>query len=310
MARYASFSAYWRAKRFAVELGRPFEGRTRAEIGEIPLPEIAFRGDDDTTMPLALMVAYERHGLDATSAQIASVWNRILPLTWFWRFRRWLLLGVRPPASGHRTEHGGEHIGAPILADLIGCLVPLRPERARVMAQRVGEIIGAGTGIEAGVLVADVSSRIAGGQSPRDAVMACEPTPGRAGAMLVGLRETAGEPWEWIVQFCADEDLRRTIPPSSLGVPEPWVRALPNLGVMLATWLGEPAEPLEAMRSAIRLGWDADTNAACVASPMAFHSGFEDLAVLDDVLPNPVRGLAGITVEEAASRCEALVEGG
>ncbi|MCG9894131.1 MAG: ADP-ribosylglycohydrolase family protein, partial [Fimbriimonadaceae bacterium] len=267
--------AFWKAKQAAVELGRPLEGWSAADIRrdhgrlESPIhrPAEGFPGDDDLTMPLALLMAWQERGLDATPDEISQAWHRSLPITWFWRFRRWQLVGRHGVAAGRNTEHRGGHIGAMLMADLCGAVSPGDSEAARRRAEAMGRVCAAGKGVEAAGWVADVAARIAGGDSAAAAVsraLAVEPAEWIKDLGAV-VQSTAMEDFpEKIAEHLAEPRLLRTILPGSLGRPEPWVRAEPNLAIVMAAWLWSGEDAWSAAMAAVRLGWDTDSNAGIV----------------------------------------------
>jgi hypothetical protein len=323
MTPFERARAFWTAKVAAVELGCPFEGWSGTDIARRHGPVETFQrdlsggfgGDDDTTMPLALLAAWEAYGIDALAGEISKEWGRKLPLTWFWAFRRRQLVGFRPPATGRGTEHRGEHVGVMLMADLCGVVSPGDPLAAQRRAAEMGVVCGFGEGVAAGEVAAAAAAQIASGMSAASAIEACRgmtfltKDPGRVPALVEGILklDRIEDVVPWTIQFCQEPRLAETILPGSLGRPEPWVHCLPNLAIVLAVWRWKGESSWQAARAAVEMGWDTDSNAGVAASPLAVRDGLSSwpealLAQLGSKIPSPLKGEENLSLEAAANR--------
>jgi hypothetical protein len=131
-------------------------------------------------------------------------------------------------------------------------------------------------------------------------------------ADLVAAKSLPGEAWQQFVKRFEMRELESTVLPSDETPPEPWVLARPNLAlVAFALWQPD-LTPVQKVALCARLGWDADSNAGMVGGLLGLKHGPEPFleswpGLVESPLPHPLRGVAPVTVGEAAARTAKLI---
>lgn len=141
--------------------------------------------NDDITFELALLKAFETHGKETCSEDIAMEWVQRIPYGWSAEdiALKNIMCGIMPPESGRRGNPYREWIGAQMRGAVCGMLAPGDPLEAARLAWMDGEISHTTNGILGEVFNAVLtalalvspmtqkSSDDAGGQAPEGATM-------------------------------------------------------------------------------------------------------------------------------------------
>ncbi len=92
--------------------------------------------NDDITFELAFLKAYQQHGSNVTSHDIAKMWLQYIPLAWSAEdfALRNLKLGIFPPQSGRFLNPFSDWIGAQMRGAICGMVAPGNPKEAARLA--------------------------------------------------------------------------------------------------------------------------------------------------------------------------------
>ena len=276
-------------------LGKPVEGRTRAQItawlreaGAYPLRDYfpvlnpapegypaadnrCLRGnivqgerDDDMDYPVVDLVILQRWGRDFTPAQVGQGWLEYLPAHQTYTAERAayrnLVNGVAPPESALYLNPYREWIGAQIRADFWGWAAPGQPERAAEWAWRDACISHTRNGIYGEMFFAALLAAALATDSLEtalEAALATLPARSRFSEMVADCRAWQAEDGDW-------EKTRDRIE-AKYGRYHP-VHTLNNAAVVLTALLYGGEDYSATVGWAVQGGWDTDCNGATAGS--------------------------------------------
>ena len=133
--------AGWLAQIIGGAVGTAVEGYTTTNITKT-LGEVRHyirkpnTYNDDITFELAFLKAYQQHGSNVTSNDIAKMWLQYIPLAWSAEdfALRNLKLGIFPPESGRFLNPFSDWIGAQMRGAICGMVAPGNPKEAARLA--------------------------------------------------------------------------------------------------------------------------------------------------------------------------------
>jgi ADP-ribosylglycohydrolase len=323
----------WLGRCAGCMLGKPVEGRTRAEIagwlraaGEYPLrdyfPRLSpapegyptpdnpclrgniLRGerDDDMDYPIVDLVIRQRYGPDFTPAQVGEIWMEFLPYHQTYTAEvaayRNLVNEVPPPESAVPFNPYREWIGAQIRADFWGWTAPGEPARAAEWAWRDACISHTKNGIYGEMFFAALLAAALATDSldtALEAALTTIPARSRFAEMVADCREWAA---------IGDWEQTRDRIEAAYGHYHP-VHTLSNAAVVLAALLHAEADYSAAVGEAVQGGWDTDCNGATAGSVWGALHGAAALpeawvAPLHDTLISAVFGYGQCALSELA----------
>ncbi|MBM3497377.1 MAG: ADP-ribosylglycohydrolase family protein [Armatimonadetes bacterium] len=304
----------WLGRCAGCMLGKPVEGRTKAQIdallaaaGEPALtdyfpaipdapPELHWhapdnpmlRGnithgvrDDDTDYTVIGLHYLEENGLDFTSQDVAHQWQQHLPYTCVYTAERVayrnLVNGINPPESATFRNPFREWIGAQIRCDAFGYAAPGWPEKAAEFAFRDAAVSHVKNGIYGEMLFA---AMIAAALVTRDleaaldAALAEIPAQSRLHEAMVETRRFCAEESDWQAAW---ERINAAYGHYH-GVHTINNAALVLMGLLYGARESDPALRYErAIALAVHGGWDTDCNGATAGSVMGALLGAEQL---------------------------------
>ena len=285
----------WLGRCAGCMLGKPVEGRTRAEIttwlqaaGELPLRDYfpvltpapegypaadnpCLRGnvvrserDDDTDYPVVDLVILKKYGPDFTPVQVGAGWMEFLPYHQTYTAEvaayRNLVNEIEPPLSALLFNPYREWIGAQIRADFWGWAAPGDPARAAEWAWRDAAISHVKNGIYGEMYFAALLAAALATDSLETALgaaLTAVPARSRFAEMVANCRQWHAEDGDW-------ERTRDHIE-ENYGVYHP-VHTLNNAALVLAALL-YGADDFSAVAGwSVQGGWDTDCNGATAGS--------------------------------------------
>lgn len=294
-----SVYAGWLGKCIGVRLGAPVENWTAAEIaanlGEVvdflPLPPgTIFKADDDTSVPLVLLRALERHGAAVTSEQFGeTLLNEIADGrgTFWWggygvstehTAYANLAAGIRAPLSGSMALNGqtlAEQIGGQIFSDLFGLVAPGRPEIAADLAERASRVTHDGEAVLGARFIAGMVSRAFDTPDPAALI--------EAGLALIPATSTYARVVNAVVAHHrgAPDDWRSAYAMLTAGFGYDRyggvVHVIPNAGVVALALLYSGGDFARGIRIATNAGWDTDCNAGNVGAILGTAVGLDGI---------------------------------
>lgn len=133
--------AGWLAQIIGGAVGTAVEGYTTSNITKT-LGEVRHyirtpnTYNDDITFELAFLKAYQKHGREITSKDIAKMWLQYIPLAWSAEdfALRNLKLGIFPPESARFLNPFSDWIGAQMRGAICGMVAPGNPREAARLA--------------------------------------------------------------------------------------------------------------------------------------------------------------------------------
>lgn len=133
--------AGWLAQIIGGAVGTALEGYTTSNITKT-LGEVRHyirtpnTYNDDITFELAFLKAYQKHGREITSKDIAKMWLQYIPLAWSAEdfALRNLKLGIFPPESARFLNPFSDWIGAQMRGAICGMVAPGNPREAARLA--------------------------------------------------------------------------------------------------------------------------------------------------------------------------------
>jgi len=301
----------WLGRCAGCMLGKPVEGRTKAQIDAIlaaagepaltdyfpPIPDATpelhwhapdnamLRGsithgvrDDDTDYTVIGLHYLEENGLGFTSQDVANQWQQHLPYHCVYTAERVayrnLVNGLLPPESATFRNPYREWIGAQIRCDAFGYAAPGWPEKAAEFAFRDAAVSHVKNGIYGEMLFA---AMIAAALVTRnldeaiDAALAEIPAKSRLREAMIETR-----------RFCEAADWRDAWEQISAAYghyhPVHTINnaALVLMGLLYGAREADPAQQYEtAICLAVHGGWDTDCNGATAGSVMGALLGAE-----------------------------------
>jgi ADP-ribosylglycohydrolase len=304
----------WLGRCAGCMLGKPVEGRTKAQIdallaaaGEPALtdyfpaipgapPELHWhapdnpmlRGnithgvrDDDTDYTVIGLHYLEENGLDFTSHDVANQWQQHLPYTCVYTAERVayrnLVNGIMPPESASYRNPFREWIGAQIRCDAFGYAAPGWPEKAAEFAFRDAAVSHVKNGIYGEMLFAAMISAALVTRDldlAIDAALAEIPTRSRLHEAMVETRRFCAEEADWQAAW---ERINAAYGHYH-GVHTINNAALVLMGLLYGARETDPAQQYEtSIALAVHGGWDTDCNGATAGSVMGALLGAEQL---------------------------------
>lgn len=302
--------AGWLGKCIGVRLGAPVENWTYQEIrdnlGELtdyfPLPAgTIFKPDDDTSMPMILLRAFQDYGPEVTAGQIGETWLNYLGDqrgTLWWggygvssEHTAYLNLknGIPAPGSGSASLNGktlSQQIGGQIFSDIWGLVAPNDPALAATYAARASSVSHDGEGILGGMFVAAMVSAAFSEPDPERLVQAglgvIPPESEYARMVKAVLEFFHDQPDDWRAAYHFIEQNH-----GYDRYPGP-VHIIPNGAIIVLGLLYGGGDFSRSVLIATMAGWDTDCNAGNVGTIMGVAAGLEGI---DDRWRKPVDDL-------------------
>jgi ADP-ribosylglycohydrolase len=291
--------AGWLGKAIGVRLGAPVEGWSQAEIARhlgpiqsfVPLPPgRLFAADDDTSIPLILVRALDRHGFAVTPAQLGdellngvadgrgTIWWGGYGVSTEHTAYANLASGIAAPRSGSATLNGvtlSEQIGGQIFSDVWGLVAPGRPALAADLAVRAASVTHDGEGLNGARFVAACVSAAFAERRPAALVEAglVQLPPGSeyarvVNAVLAWHRRTPDD-WRACYSLIAEQFGYERYG----GI----VPIISNAAIVVLALLYGDGDFAKAVRIATAAGWDTDCNAGNVGAIMGVAVGLAEL---------------------------------
>jgi ADP-ribosylglycohydrolase len=301
----------WLGRCAGCMLGKPIEGRTKAQIDAIlaaagepaltdyfpPIPNAPaelrwhapdnamLRGnithgvrDDDTDYTVIGLHYLEENGLAFTSQDVANQWQQHLPFHCVYTAERVayrnLVNGLKPPESATFRNPYREWIGAQIRCDAFGYAAPGWPEKAAEFAFRDAAVSHVKNGIYGEMFFAALiaAALVTSNLSEAiDAALAEIPAKSRMREAMIETR-----------RFCEEDDWQAAWERISAAYghyhPVHTINnaALVLMGLLYGARESDPAQQYEkAITLAVHGGWDTDCNGATAGSVMGALLGAE-----------------------------------
>lgn len=289
--------AGWLGKCIGVRFGAPIENWTyeeiRDNIGELDgyLREDAgkiFKPDDDSSLPMILIRAFEDHGIsaDLSAEQIAHTWLNYLGdqhgTLWWGGYgvstehtaHLNLMNGITAPRSGSVEQNGAavaEQIGGQIFSDIWGLVAPNNPPLAADLAERASSVSHGGNGIYGGRFVAALVSAAFSETNPVKLVqIGLQQIPADseyARVINAVLEFYQREPGDWRKGY---QHLKANFGYDRYpGI----VHIIPNAGVVALGLLYGEGDFSRTIQIANMAGWDTDCNVGNVGAIMGVAVG-------------------------------------
>jgi ADP-ribosylglycohydrolase len=334
--------AAWRGRCAGCNLGKPFEGMDRVPIRDYleragsypltdwvplldPLPEQyasvarygeSLRGnvramarDDDIDYTILGLLVLERHGLEYTSADVATAWLERLPFLQIYTAERAayrnLLMGIAPPRTARFRNPYREWIGAQIRADIFGYVRPGDPAGAADLAYNDAALSHVANGIYgeqwAAALIAASFTATSMSDALAAALSVVPPRSRLAEALvLVDSLYASGTDWE-----LARDALEKRYAALS------FVHTIHNAAVVAAALLWGEGDFTRTIALAVQGGWDTDCNGATAGSAFGAMHGTEAIpdhwtVPLADTIRSALFGYDGVRISDLAARTTSL----
>jgi ADP-ribosylglycohydrolase len=259
--------------------------------------------NDDITYELALLLAYEAHGKNTTSKDIALEWATRIPSGWSAEDMalRNLRCGILPPESGTFNNPFCEWIGAQMRGVTLGQLYPGDPYQAAKAAWQDGLISHARNGVLGETFNAIMTAMAFTEKDIRKIVTeAVEMMPEHSeyGECVRFALEQCHNSQDWLTAWrpCEKKYERYN-----------WVHAYPNAAAeVIALWFGAQ-DFTKLLVICGGCGQDVDCNAAQVATVWATVNGKDAIPAywtepIGDKLITYVRGLKELSIRQLAQR--------
>jgi ADP-ribosylglycohydrolase len=226
--------------------------------------------NDDCVYELLALDVLEVTGRLATPAQFGAAWRDRLPFAWSaeWVALENLRAGVDAPRSGWRKNPMHDWVGAQMRAMVFGLVAPGWPLEAARLAQVEASVSHVGSGVDAAVFSALLTSLAFVHDDPRDVVRA-------AVAFFAG----ADSEFAAVIRSCLDVCTKTTdgdvarIELLARFADRYWVHSFPNIAVVLvALWFGE-GDFSRSMAIVAKSGLDADCNGGLVGTVLGVLRG-------------------------------------
>lgn len=294
----------WYGQLAAGTVGSQYEGYTSEEIArhvdhvtDYLTPPSVF--NDDITYEIAFLSAYAAHGPAVTSAAIAEIWLRLIPMgmTAEGVALRNLRAGIWPPESGVRGNYYREWIGAQMRGAICGMLAPGDAKEAARLAWIDGSISHAGNGVLGEVFSALLVSLAYTGHDMRQILLdtiSMIPSDTEYAHILRLAISASEESTSWRQAWAQCTEVLAEYS---------WVHAYPNAAAeVVAIWFGgnDFDRTLEIM---CLCGYDADCTAAQLLTAVAILGGMDSIraewiAPIQGKLETYMRGRETITADE------------
>ena len=149
----------WLGKSIGGTIGGPFEGET--DFLDLPLayPHKAIE-NDDLDLQLVWLNVLRESGLRITADDLAAAWleHIIYPFDEYGVALANLKMGLTPPVTGYYNNWFKDSMGAPIRAELWGCLFPGKPATAAWYALQDAQVDHWGEGVYGEIFIAALES--------------------------------------------------------------------------------------------------------------------------------------------------------
>ena len=264
----ARVRAGWVGQFAGAAFGGPFEGCSNDAIEKLYGPVNRYVGrpetlNDDCVYEFLALDVLEAVGRTATPAQYGEMWKDRLPFAWSaeWVALENLRAGVTAPRSAWRSNPMHDWIGAQMRAMVFGLVAPGWPLEAARLAQMEASVSHVGSGIDAGVFSAVLTSLSFVHDNVRDVVRAA-----------VAVFEKADSEFAAVIRSCLDVCTRTTdgdvarIELLARFEERYWIHSFPNIAVVLvALWFGE-GDFTRSMAIVAKCGLDSDCNGGLVGT--------------------------------------------
>jgi len=293
--------------------GTAVEGYTGRHIAEVygdlrsyvTTPETM---NDDVVYELALLDAFEAHGRQLTSGDIAEQWLLQIPFGWSaeWIAIQNLRAGIMPPASGSYRNAFSDWIGVQMRGMVCGMLAPGRPLEAARLAHLDGVVSHAANGVYGGMYAAVLTALAYVRDDPRAVIVEA------AGYIPQGSEYAA------VLRECLEVVRRESDSVSALAWAEKrfeeynWIHAYPNLAAdVLALWYGR-GDMTESFSLLGKSGMDVDCNAGLVGTVLGIMNGVPEAWAdpIGDLLETYIAGKERLSIKKLAERTVRLAEDG
>jgi hypothetical protein len=260
--------------------------------------------NDDVVYELALLDAFEQHGRDLTSADIAEEWLRQIPFGWSaeWIALQNLRVGLMPPESGSYRNPYSDWIGVQMRGMICGMLAPGDPLEAARLAHLDGVVSHSRNGVYGGMYAAALTALAYVRDDPADIVVEASAYVPRGTEYAHVLQEciglVAGERDASAALAWADERFEQYN----------WIHAYPNVASdIIALWYGG-ADMTESFALLARFGLDVDCNAGLVGTVLGVMHGVPASwsGPIGDVLETYIAGKEHISIQALAERTTRL----
>lgn len=299
----------WMGQLAGGAFGTAIEGYTGRRIAEVygevrsyvTAPETM---NDDVVYELALLDAFEQHGRDLTSADIAEEWLRQIPFGWSaeWIALQNLRVGLMPPESGSYRNPYSDWIGVQMRGMICGMLAPGDPLEAARLAHLDGVVSHSRNGVYGGMYAAALTALAYVRDDPADIVVEASAYVPRGTEYAHVLQEciglVAGERDASAALAWADERFEQYN----------WIHAYPNVASdIIALWYGG-ADMTESFALLARFGLDVDCNAGLVGTVLGVMHGVPASwsGPIGDVLETYIAGKEHISIQALAERTTRL----
>lgn len=294
--------AGWLGKCIGVRFGAPLEGwwyeKIRDNVGEVLtyLREdggAIFKPDDDTSLPMILIRAFELFGAsaDITPQQFGETWLNFLGdehgTLWWGGYGfstehtayRNLAAGIPAPVSGSIAMNGAavaEQIGGQIFSDIFGLIAPDNPSLAADLAQKASSVSHDGNGIYGGRFIAAMVSAAFRERDPlallRAGLRQIPADSEYARVINAMIDYHASHPGDWHAGYAY---LR-----ANFGYDRypGHVHIIPNAGVIALAMLYGGGDFSRTIQIANMAGWDTDCNVGNVGAVMGVALGLDGIA--------------------------------
>lgn len=255
--------------------------------------------NDDITYELAFLKAFEEHGYDITSKDIALEWVALIPSGWsaeeiaLENIRK----GIFPPESGTYQNPFSEWIGAQMRGAICGMAAPANPKEAARLAWIDGVISHANNGVIGEIFNAVLVSLAFVEKEVRKLVeKTIDAIPKDCEYYYVityaynKCKQSLN--WEQAWKSCEEEFKKYN-----------WVHAYPNAAAeVIALWFGN-GDFDETLFIIGMEGQDVDCNAAQIMNAVAIINGMEEIPFkwiepIGENLETYVRGMEKMKIQE------------
>lgn len=279
--------AGWVGQLAGAAFGGPFEGCSGHAIDRLYGSVNRYVGrpdtlNDDCVYELLALDVLETVGRGASPADFGEMWKDRLQFAWSaeWVALENLKAGITAPRSGWRGNPMHDWVGAQMRAMVFGLVAPGWPLEAARLAQLEASVSHVGSGIDAAVFSAVMTSLAFVHNDVRDVVRAA-----------VALFADADSEFAAVVRSCFEVCTRTTdgdvarIELLARFEERYWIHSFPNIAaVIVALWFGE-GDFTRSMAIVAKCGLDADCNGGLVGTI---------LGVLNAAVPswwaNPLEG--------------------
>lgn len=314
--------AGWLGKCIGVRFGAPLENWTYEEIrdnlGELRtyLREDAdkiFKPDDDTSLPMILIRAFEDYGPDPqiTARAFGETWLNYLSdeqgTLWWGGYGistehtayRNMAAGIMPPESGSIAMNGAavaEQIGGQIFSDIFGLIAPNNPALAADLAERAASVSHDGNGLYGARFLAAMIAAAFSESDPLALIRAgldqIPPDSEYARVINAMIEYHQQQPDDWRAGY---EYLK-----ANFGYDRypGMVHIIPNAGVIALGMLYGAGDFSRAIQITNMAGWDTDCNVGNVGAVMGVAVGLDGI---DPTWRDPMNDLL-ITASNTGAR--------